>query len=254
MKQLFRIIWENSMLRSASFIHAVGETEVGDLREQAPETPVVVIPNGFSWGSLELGELGVSEPSGKIAYCGRLRNPQKGLDLLIEGFAIYRRNGGMMTLVMIGDGLDREGLVALAQRLGVNEVIEWKGLIFGPELRRELRQCEAFVHTSRFDVFPTACLEAAALGLPLIVSVETNLAELLRKWNAGWSYSPNTPDRIASVLATVENAGFQERRICGKNAAEMIRNDLSWQSISTAFTTQVEKALAVRSVRTAAQV
>ena len=110
------------------------------------------------------------------------------------------------------------------------------------------------MHTSRFDVFPTACLEAAALGLPLIVSVETNLAELLRKWNAGWSYSPNTPDRIASVLATVENAGFQERRICGKNAAEMIRNDLSWQSISTAFTTQVEKALAVRSVRTAAQV
>ena len=44
---------------------------------------------------------------------------------------------------------------------------------------------DAFIHCSRWDVLPAACLEAASLGRPLLVSRETNLAEYVERSGAG---------------------------------------------------------------------
>ena len=231
-KALFAALWENWMLRHASMIHVIGATEIKDLESRAPGQKMVLIPNGYEPSQLEIEPGPRSEEAQPaVIFCGRHEIEQKGLDLLLRGFAEYRHSGGTLNLVMIGDGKDNAHLRAMAQQLGIADAISWPGILLLGKLHNRLRSAAAFVHTSRFDVLPTACLEAAALGIPLFVSEETNFAEYLEPRKAGWICRPNLPKSIAETMFAIEKTGPAERIAMGERAKRMIDEELRWDLI-----------------------
>jgi glycosyltransferase involved in cell wall biosynthesis len=167
---------------------------------------------------------------------------QKGLDILLEGFARYRKSGGTLNLTMVGDGPDRPQLEALANQHAITDAITWTGQIFGSSLRTTLRRAAFFVHSSRFDVIPTACLEAASCGVPLIVSEETNLADFVRHWNSGLVLAPNTPVRLAEIFQQAEKFATTERTHMGDSARLMIETDFTWNEISRRIILAIQQA------------
>ena len=235
-KALFARLWENWMLQHAAFVHVIGATEIDDLRKRAPRTKTVLIPNGFSPDRdfLNVGPRAEIEPPA-IMFCGRHVMKQKGLDLLLRGLALYRAGGGTLRLVLISAGSDTAFLRSLAEQLGIADAVTWPGILPVEELRRTLRGAAAFVHTSRFDVLPTGCLEAAALGLPLFMSAETNFAPYLLPRNAGWICSPNTPAVIAETMWQIEQTPAATRIAMGENARRMITEELRWDRICARF-------------------
>jgi glycosyltransferase involved in cell wall biosynthesis len=249
-KRLYLSLWEGWTLRNASLIHAIGQTEVNDLKSRfAVLDQISLIPNGFELSAQNVADQALSKESSDseiieptIVYCGRMAIFQKGLDLLLEGFARYRRSGGTLKLTMVGDGPDRPRLEALANQHGIADAITWTGQIFGSPLRTILRRSMFFVHSSRFDVIPTACLEAASCGVPLIVSEETNLADFVRHWNSGLVLAPNTPVRLAELLQEAEKIGAQERTHMGASAKSMIEQDFTWSEISRRLVLAMEQA------------
>jgi glycosyltransferase involved in cell wall biosynthesis len=231
-KAIFAKLWENWMLRNAAMIHVIGATELEDLESRAPGQKMVIIPNGYQPQQLttESGPRIEATPPA-IMFCGRHEIKQKGLDLLLRGFAEYRGQGGTLNLVLISGGKDHGYLRALAQQLGIEEFVSWPGVLPVDELRSTLRTAAAFVHTSRFDVLPTACLEAAALGLPLFVSEETNFADYLEPRKAGWICRPNKPKSIAQTMFAIEKTSPAERVAMGERARQMIDEELRWDLI-----------------------
>jgi glycosyltransferase involved in cell wall biosynthesis len=243
-KRIFSILWENWMLHHAAMIHVIGATELDDLRRRAPHQKMVMIPNGSAREQLatQTGPRQEAQPP-SILYCGRHNIEQKGLDLLLDGFAIYRRQGGTLQLVLIGGGSDTVRLRALARELGVAGWISWPGILPVNELRSMLQGGAAFVHTSRFDVLPTACLEAAALGLPLFTSLETNFADYILPRNAGWICRSNVPVEIASTMFLIERTSPAERIAMGENARRMIDEELRWDLICEKLGKTVEEIM-----------
>jgi glycosyltransferase involved in cell wall biosynthesis len=250
-KRFYLSLWEGWTLRNASLVHAIGQTEVDDLKSKFPAVPqITLIPNGFELPATQdisdqamkekSADAKISEPS--IVYCGRMAIFQKGLDLLVEGFAQYRKSGGTLKLTMVGDGPDRPQLEALADQHGIADAITWTGQIFGAPLRTTLKSAMFFVHSSRFDVIPTACLEAASCGVPLIVSEETNLADFVRHWNSGMVLVPNTPVRLAELLQEAEKLSASERMQMGASAKSMIEHDFTWSEISRRLVLAMEQA------------
>ena len=231
-KAIFAALWENWMLRNASMIHVIGTTELADLESRAPGQKMVIIPNGYEPKQLgiEAGARTEGVPPA-IMFCGRHEIKQKGLDLLLRGFAEYRKAGGTLNLVLISGGKDNAYLRDLAQQLGIADAVSWPGVLPVDELRTTLRSAAAFVHTSRFDVLPTACLEAAALGLPLFMSEETNFASYLEPRNAGWICRPNVPKSIAETMFKIEKTSPTERIAMGVRARQMIDEELRWDLI-----------------------
>jgi glycosyltransferase involved in cell wall biosynthesis len=231
-KAILATFWENWMLRNAAMLHVIGASERADLERRAPGQKMFLIPNGYSTDQINewRGHRQEDRPAA-IMFCGRHVIKQKGLDLLIEGFALYRMRGGTLRMVLIGDGPDHDFLVALAERLGVNEHIEWPGILSREKLTETLRGAAAFVHTSRFDVLPTSCLEAAGLSLPLFVSEETNFGDYIIPRNAGWLCRPNTPAAICDSLFAIERTPAEERLSMGENARRMIEEELNWSAI-----------------------
>jgi glycosyltransferase involved in cell wall biosynthesis len=92
--------------------------------------------------------------------------PEKGIDDLIRATA--EAGDARLRLVVAGDGPQREGLVELATELGVRLTI--LGHIAEGELARTYVDADVFALLSRHEPWGVAVNEAAASGLPLLLS------------------------------------------------------------------------------------
>lgn len=227
-KRLYISLVDERVVRSALAIQVNSESEASEFEELFPGLSPLVIPNGQR---LEDNQQRPVSKELEFCFCGRLDAKHKGLDLLLKGFEQYLSLGGTGRLTLIGDGPDNDLLRASAAPLGGS--VRFLGALYGQEKLSELASASAFVHTSRHEGMPMAVLEAAALGLPLILSAETNLAEPVQTWNAGLVIAPNTPKTIAETFLKAETLwSAKTLTSLGLNAVEMIRADFSWQHIA----------------------
>lgn len=198
-------LFERQALELARFVQAVSPAEARIIARLAPAARVHVVPNA-AYSSVFDGI--PQRPARNVGFadfpifgfCGRYEILHKGLDLLVEGFAIYRRQGGCGRLVLIGTGPARDVLSAMAATLDIADAIEIRGPCFGAEKQRKMAGWHFFVQPSRFDGVPIAALEAALAGLPLVVSQETGLAEQVASANAGLVMRDLTASAVAEAF------------------------------------------------------
>ena len=71
-------------------------------------------------------------------------------------------------LELIGDGPMRSSLEALADELGIRARVSFRGVL--PDVRHELARADLFAFPSAWEGQGLAVLEAAASGVPLLIS------------------------------------------------------------------------------------
>jgi glycosyltransferase involved in cell wall biosynthesis len=176
-------------------------------------------------------------PRPVFGFIGRLDMVTKGLDLLLEGFALYKRGGGRGVLWLLGDGPHREELERLAVSLNLADNVVLLGARFKEDKLQALANMDLVVSTSRRDVMPTGCLEAAAMGKPLLVSRETNLGDYVESFQSGIVLDENKPARIAEALRIFEGKYFaHDLGSFGRNSRAMIENELNWERVAEKWT------------------
>ena len=162
----------------------------------------------------------------RVGFCGRLDENHKGLSCLIRGFGEFARQHPQAELWLIGDGPDRARVEQWAAEVPAGTV-KVLGSRFGAEKTALLRQLDVFAHTSHYEGLPTAVLEAAALGLPCVVTEATNLGSYVRQFDCG------------EVLPTAEPAAFSGglQRVYARwrSAAGQQLRQRSRQMVATAF-------------------
>jgi glycosyltransferase involved in cell wall biosynthesis len=99
--------------------------------------------------------------------------PPKGIDLLIEGVAAYRREFGPCMLWVIGDGPERAALAELAHRLHVEGSVAFLGPVDHAGFKGALQACQAFVFPTLRDFIGRVAVEALTTGAPVVVSPMT---------------------------------------------------------------------------------
>jgi glycosyltransferase involved in cell wall biosynthesis len=158
---------------------AVGERvarmveEVAGLRHGS----VLAVPNGVPNAPLEA--LPALVPGPVIGSLGRLAD-QKGYDLLVRCLPQLPD----ATLVLVGDGPEREALTALAASLGVVDrllITGWSG-----EARRYLPTFDVFALPSRWEGMPLGILEAMHAGLPVVAGDVGSVAEAVLDGGTGF--------------------------------------------------------------------
>lgn len=103
----------------------------------------------------------------RLLAVGRLVH-QKGFDVLLRALAIVRKDYPDWSLVMVGDGPERDSLRALASSIGVSDAVRWLGQVGNPF--PYFRWANIVVVPSRFEGFPNVPLEAMSLGKAVICS------------------------------------------------------------------------------------
>jgi glycosyltransferase involved in cell wall biosynthesis len=103
---------------------------------------------------------------------GRLISP-KGVDLLIEAVASYRRAFGPCMLWVIGEGPEREALVEQARRRHVEDAVNFLGTVDHRTLKGALLACQAFVFPTLQDFVGRVVTESLSVGTPVVISPMT---------------------------------------------------------------------------------
>lgn len=135
-------------------------------------------------------------------------------------------------MLLAGRGPDRTELVDRTRRAELGARVRFVGQRFGDEKLAFLASLDAFLHPSRHEGLPGAVLEAAALGVPLVVSEGTNLARAVRETGAGFGVPDGDPAALTAALASVERA-FREDTLeeRGRRAREDLAPRFEWTEL-----------------------
>ncbi len=147
-----------------------------------------------------------------VLYAGRL-SEEKGVGVLLDAWR--RAPGSGLSLTLCGDGPLLES-VERAHVPGVRVL----GRVDPVTLREMMLSARALVFPSIcHEAGPLAPIEAAAAGLPVLISSSVGIAGRLERAAAGWSVTSNDAEALAGALARlsdgvlVDDAGRAARRL-----------------------------------------
>ena len=145
---------------------------------------------------------------------GRLSG-EKGFDLLLEAFAVVLRRYPTADLVILGQGIEEKRLLDQREKLGLRACVRFPG--YAAEPTSWFRGANLFVIPSRHDAFPNVLLEAASVGLPIVMTpCSPGITGFFRGQPGLWlspEISSNVlADSILDALQTLERAQRFEHR------------------------------------------
>ena len=152
-----------------------------------------------------------------ILGAGRLR-PEKGFDRLLKAFSKVDRTDHH--LVILGDGVERDALVALAYELGIGHRVYLPGAVSNIDTWYQHAAC--FVLSSRSEAWPMVLVEAMANGCP-VVSVRCNYgpSEIIEHSRSGILVQEGDIEALADAITRVVGDVGLRRRLAmeGKRRA-----------------------------------
>jgi glycosyltransferase involved in cell wall biosynthesis len=145
--------------------------------------------------------------------------PEKGIDDLIR--AVAEAGDPRLRLVVAGDGPEREAMIELAAELGVRLTI--LGHVAEAELARLYVDADVFALLSRQEPWGVAVNEAAASGLPLLLSERVGAAtDLLAEGRNGFLVPAGGVPEAAAALKRLA-ADPPLRQELGTRSRELVR-------------------------------
>jgi glycosyltransferase involved in cell wall biosynthesis len=159
-------IWEwlrDRSYRRAQHLVALSDTSAEHLRRRF-SVPLSVIPSAVDVPPIR-SDREIAKKNQLVIGIGRLE-PEKGFDRLIHAFAEADTESSEWRLRILGEGSCRDALQSLAQRLGLQDRVEFPGWV--RPVWSELSAATMFVLPSRYEGFPSALLESMVVGVPSI--------------------------------------------------------------------------------------
>ena len=127
--------------------------------------------------------------------------PRKGLDRLLEACAILQRQGcDDYTLLVVGDGPQREELENFTQKNDLTKCVQWAGRVDYNHLGAYFRKADVFVLPTLEDTWGLVLLEAMVLGKPILCSKWAGAAELVIDGENGYCFDPYEPAKLAELM------------------------------------------------------
>jgi glycosyltransferase involved in cell wall biosynthesis len=164
----------------------------------APHAQTSVVYNGVDVNLFTPGAAG-QRVDPVILSVGNLI-PTKGHDLLIHAFAeIVSRHQGLQ-LEIIGEGVERKRLEALARELRVTAKVHFHGRQSRAEIAAALRRCIVFALPSHFEGLGCVYLEAMASGKPVIGCRGQGIDEVIEHGVNGILIEPGDSVALAREL------------------------------------------------------
>lgn len=140
---------------------------------------------------------------------GRL-SKEKGFDRLIKAFKYVEDK--TIHLSIIGDGVDKDKLVSLAEAEHLTDRISFLGFIPNPYVY--MRYAKALIQTSYYEGFPNVVIEANACGVPVIgFRSPGGISEIINNAACGTLVEDGNLAALAQSITQAANTEYDRQRI-----------------------------------------
>ncbi len=238
-KRLAAWFFENRNLRSSACLHALCGTEAANFRRYGLQNPIAVIPNGInlvdfshlpSYEALE-AEHPLLQGKKRMLFLSRI-HPKKGLPHLLRAWQRLAPEFNDWKLLIAGNdqlGHEQE-MRSLAIELGLESVVIFLGPLYGEAKKEAMAGSDAFVLPSFSEGFSMAILEAAAAGLPVLMTPQCNFPELAAAGGA-IEVQPEAAscEKGLRQILSLSDARRKSMGMCGR---ELIQKAYTWPAIA----------------------
>lgn len=232
-------MFERRNLETADCLHALCQTEAEHFRRYGLRNPIAVIPNGVEPTNTPPGReqqnLRRDFPplaAGKLLLFLSRIHPKKGLVDLLQAWArIQPQKRGWALAIAGPDEVQHEsGLRRLTGELALTQSVQFLGPVYGDKKARLLSIADAFILPSHSEGFSIALLEAAAAGLPVVLTRECNFPELAA---AGAAFETGAGAAgLESALRNLLALSDEQRTAMGLKGQNLVQQVYSWPAIA----------------------
>jgi UDP-glucose:(heptosyl)LPS alpha-1,3-glucosyltransferase len=186
---------------------------------------VTVVHHGFpaqaSLPAREAARSNLGVPAGAFValYAGDAR---KGADAAIRALTDAR---GVHLLVASHSRGDE--YLGRARQLGLGDRVYWPPAI--PDVRLAFAAADVLIHPTIYDTFALVAAEAMAWGVPVVVSREAGIADLIEHERNGWLLAPDGTGAAAALTRLREDPGLRRRLA---DAARETARDRTWDRVA----------------------
>jgi len=150
-------------------------------------------------------KLNITQPH-KLLYVGRV-SKEKNLPLLVDIFQQLCSTRSDTALIIAGDGPYRAEMQQQLRELPVHFI----GYQNDAELFSLYATSDLFIFPSRTDTLGQVVMEAAASGLPAIVTSDGGPRELIDDAETGYILPAQSPRWVATISALLDDGHLRER-------------------------------------------
>lgn len=241
-KAILDAVYQQAAYRHAAALHYT-TAEEQRLAEPAikAQVPGVVIPNGLDAEAFAplppRGAFRARHPEigdrTLLLFLSRI-NFKKGLDVLAQALGRLRARRPAEDWHLVLAGPDNEGLGtqvrAWLQEAGVLERVTFTGMVLGEEKRELLADADLFVLPSYSENFGIAVVEAAAAGLPLVISDAINIAPEAKAAGAALVSPAGDAEAVAADLMRLLDDADERQALAA--AAQPFARRYEWDRIA----------------------
>ncbi|MGI0010892.1 MAG: glycosyltransferase, partial [Nitrosopumilaceae archaeon] len=218
----------NKLIRHAYF-HSVGASETEALiRLGASPSKIYRIDNPVNLEDFKIKKktniferIHFDKKNKYLLFLSRI-DKKKGLELLLHSFKKIRDANQNIFLIIAGSGENAytEEIKKLVSDLHITEVVRFTGFVSEDEKLELLESAKVFVLTSHSDVHPVAVQEALTMGVPVIITKNSDYPEV-EEYNAGILVDEDEQ----SVFNAIMNLLSNENKLLhmSNNAKELIK-------------------------------
>ena len=143
-----------------------------------PADKVVTVHNAVRFGESEEAAPERAVKDKVVTFLGRITY-QKGPDYFVEAAAKVLQRVSDVRFVMAGSGDLMNHVVRRVAQLGIADCFHFTGFLKGGEVQRMFRLSDVYVMPSVSEPFGISPLEAMRSGVPVIISRQSGVAEVL---------------------------------------------------------------------------
>lgn len=231
---LLKIAWRR-VTRHAAAIVSPSKTLANLIALEAPEAPVVVVPNGIDQDSYR-----PMQKREQILIATRLVE-RKGVQYLLKALAGLENP---WPAIVVGSGEYESELVRLNDKLGrPARLVGWLDNK-SAEFRQLLEQSAIYILPSDFENFPISLLEAMAAGSAIITTKGHGCEEVVG--DSGELVTRGCDDNqrcIVEIRSALERLMNQRshREECSTRARERLEQNFTWGAIAASYMGVYEK-------------
>ncbi|MCZ6692246.1 MAG: glycosyltransferase family 4 protein [Planctomycetota bacterium] len=179
-----------------------------------PEDRLALVPSGVDLPThethLHRADLGLP-PRGLIIGIVAHLEEEKGVDILLDAFARIGRSQPSSTLLIVGDGPDRQALQDRSRDLGLDGRVRFLGL--RQDVGSILPLMDVYASASRREALGTSILAAQAHGLPVAATRVGGVAEVVADGRTGLLVPTDDPESLAAALDRLGGDRSLRRRL-----------------------------------------
>ena len=177
-----------------------------------------------------------------LGFSGTLK-PWHGVQHLLDAMALLEGTGLETQLLLMGDGPERESLLAKAVGLGLSGSVHFVGPVAHDEMGTFLAACDVLVapYGPMEDHWfsPLKVAEYRATGLPVIASAIGQLGKTLGEAQGVLLVPPGDETALAEAISSLATDEAWRRRLAQAAAAS---SSWTWQALAARVLAEAEAA------------